>query len=112
MSALHPGKLRVSDSLVASTRDKANVAVIDGRRRSSSSLFSLSSLYLNESQEMSIVREQINNAFANLGLAPAADANSKSSTTANGHSAAATISSADAIALEEQYSAHKSVSPL
>ena len=111
MSALHPGKLRVSDSLVASTRDKANVAVIDGRRRSSS-LFSLSSLYLNESQEMSIVREQINNAFANLGLAPAADANSKSSTTANGHSAAATISSADAIALEEQYSAHKSVSPL
>lgn len=60
---------------------------------------------------MSIVREQINNAFANLGLAPAADANSKSTTAANGHSPA-TISSADAIALEEQYSAHKSVSPL
>ena len=60
---------------------------------------------------MSTVREQINNAFANLGLAPAADANSKS-TTANGHSAEATISSADAIALEEQYSAHKSVSPI
>jgi hypothetical protein len=39
-----------------------------------SEVFSLSSLYLNESQEMSIVREQINNAFANLGLAPAADA--------------------------------------
>lgn len=55
---------------------------------------------------MSTVREQINNAFANLGLAPAADAKS---TTANGHSAEATISSADAIALEEQYSAHKSV---
>lgn len=50
---------------------------------------------------MSTVRDQITNAFSSLGLAPSA-AESKVAPKPS-------ISSADAIALEEQYSAHKSV---
>lgn len=48
----------------------------------------------------STVREQISNAFANLGLAPATNG-----ANASGHSAQ--VSSAEAVALEEEYSAHK-----
>ncbi|GAA6005977.1 ornithine-oxo-acid transaminase [Rhodotorula paludigena] len=46
---------------------------------------------------MSAVRQSINNAFASLGLAPAPAAAAKAS---------ATVSSQEAIALEEEYSAH------
>lgn len=49
---------------------------------------------------MSAVRQSINNAFASLGLAPAPAAAAKAS---------ATVSSQEAIALEEEYSAHKCV---
>lgn len=50
------------------------------------------------------ISEQISTAFVNLGLAPAATTK-EAPTKSNG--AAATISSAEAVALEEQYSAHK-----